>query len=440
MSIDRKTLDSPSYSNENLQSKMQLDTKEQLEALKKSRESQVSETRLEELTLLSAVEKWHYESLKEKGREIVAQNISAYFNVVGRKFDKNDWVANSKVISSLEDIIEAIAQFYSAQKMPFWQKESDFISRLDPESLKVEYEKVQEYYARSKIEHRRASIDNYKRAEAEKKDDFASWIDITPIDDKIQDAYAQVQTAKWNQFTRLASKDYDFSPTAAIAKKNEASPDKSERGIEISGIYDKFLANSKSEWDREILEWFKNKIAINQETWELTLKEAVKFWEDWELVLSPDKKWVTLRWYWYEYKFPTLDAKNLEISLNKISSLRFMENTWLTAFTPNEMRDISLNLNKYFDITNWIPINLDKPEWLTQAEKIELLAIFSKLKVIWAYDPHNLSKRIITKTLFINNLKNNTNFYKWQWQLNIMAFDLNIKNLVSKKDPQNQVA
>jgi hypothetical protein len=102
------------------------------------------------------------------------------------------------------------------------------------------------------------------------------------------------------------------------------------------------------------------------------------------------------------------------------------------------MKDISRNLNKYFDITNWIPINLDKPEWFTQAEKHELLAIFKKLKVIPFYDSNDLTKRIITKAEFTNNLKYKTDFYKWKWQLNLMTFDDNIKRMTNKKEPTRQ--
>ncbi len=210
--------------------------------------------------------------------------------------------------------------------------------------------------------------------------------------------------------------------------------DRTETKRNLDRVYAEFDAKSHSTWDRDISQKIREKVAINDK-WDLTLLEPIKFW-DWEITLTPDGKWIELRWHSYEYKFSKFDWDSLEAAMNKISSLTFLENTWLTSLAPQELKSICTNLNWYFSVTKWVPLNMDKKEWFTAAEKIELLAIFKKLNVIPSYDPNNLSKRIIDKETVANNLIYNTWFYKWKWQFDLTAFDTTIKKMISKSETQ----
>lgn len=373
-------------------------------------------------------------------------NLEKYFEIFWINESVKTQAEKQILLEKMRVYIKNIAFYYASwnldlQKVDFNRRKELFLSAMELPKLKQTVEEVEKWM-----------LEYATRTDMEKK--ISEWKYMSMGTSSVYwELKASMFWPKEENFTPAKLEDQKIAEGIAevfSGKKSEAQiakmptekkeTDQKQETIKwdskVVKVYSEF-SKWASEWDKKILEAVKDKVAVNSETWELTLKDSIKFWDSWELVLSPDKKWVILKWYGYTYNFAKFDSDTLWLALNKISSLVFLDNASLTVFAPEEMWKIATNINRYHGLTWWTPINLGKNEWLTSVEKNNLLSVMKDLGVIPSYDPNNLSKRIISKEEFTNNLIYKTSFYKWQWQLDTTALDNNLKKVNLKRTPQS---
>lgn len=399
--------------------------------------SNQEETRAKAMPILWEVEKAHCDSLCRTWENLLAGNPSSYFEIIWKNLNECTPEDRSCWYKELKALILPIAQYCSIQKMSLTAKEDKFNEIFwDTDKLKEEYSKARTYTESESREIYKSQV--WKTL---------SWwqVSAASIDSTTQATWEVVlKTVKWKWeisevFAANITSEQNNNIASEVAPEKEKTATQTpesapKKASEVAQALSDFEAKNKWTENKTIAQALKKNLKIDAKTWEVTLEKPVKFSDSWELTLSPDWKSIVLKWFWYEYRYSELNGTNINHALNKVSSLTFLNNTWFTAFSPIEMWHVIGTLNSYIKITKWIPIDMEKSEWLSSAEKLELLATFKKLNIISSYDPNNLFKKITTKEAFMSNLQNLTNFYRRPWEFDTLAFEKSINTLVNDSE------